>query len=114
MADFVEVLHSEFVRIGLDTERALDCAERGVIALGNYCGGRSMYLPTGARLKIALRDRRIFAAYRGTANKAELARRYRVSERTIEMVVAKQHARHLAELRAAERAKTGAHGRNPV
>jgi Mor family transcriptional regulator len=68
---------------------AIDC----VSALGQYCGGRQRYLPTGERLLLALRDRRIWKEWRGN-NEAEMLARYAITQRRLQQILAEQRAIH--------------------
>lgn len=97
LAEYIDVLRATFRRLGASEEQALDYAEQGVLALGQYCGGRQGYLPTGERLQTAVRDRRLYLEYNGR-NKAELARRYGITERRMEQIAAEQKAIHVRKL----------------
>lgn len=53
-----------------------------------FWGGTSIYVPSLARLKIAIRDRAILQEYDGT-NEAEIVRAYGVSRRSLRRLVGK-------------------------
>lgn len=97
LAAYMEVLRTTFRRLGADDAMALDYAQHGVLALGQYCGGRQNYLPTGERLHTAVRDRRLYLEYNGR-NKYDLAQRYGISDRRVEQIAAEQKAVHVRKL----------------
>lgn len=97
LAEFIDVTRAVLHRRGRDDAQALEDAQQVVLALGTYLGGRQIYLPTGERLKTALRDRRIFLEYCGR-NKAMLARRYDITERRVEQIAAEQKAVHVRRM----------------
>lgn len=97
LAEYIDVLRATFQRLGATEEQALDYAEQGVLALGQYCGGRQGYLPTGERLQAAVRDRRLYLEYNGR-NKTALAQRYNLTERRVEQIAAEQKAIHVRKL----------------
>lgn len=97
LAEYMDVLRATFQRLGASDAQALDYAEQGVLALGHYCGGRNRYLPTGDRLQIAARDRRIYMEYNGR-NKHELAARYHTTTRRIEQIAAEQRVIYIRRI----------------
>jgi Mor family transcriptional regulator len=94
LAELVDVLVASFRARGRDEQAAIADAQAAALAIGEYMGGRQLYLPRGDRLREWLRDRRIYLEYKGI-NKGELARRYRLTERRIEQIYAQQHAVHV-------------------
>lgn len=97
LAEYIDVLRATFLRLGAADDVALTYAQQGTLALGKYSGGRQTYLPTGERLQIAVRDRRLYLEFNGR-NKAELAARYGITERRVEQIVAEQMAIHVRKL----------------
>lgn len=97
LAEYIDVLRACFRQRGRTDDEALEDAQHAVIALGQYCGGRQTYLPTGDRLMTAVRDRRLYLEYCGR-NKDELARRYGITERRVEQIAAEQRAIHVRKM----------------
>lgn len=81
-----DVLRAEFERARISPEDAAALAQSCVVSLGEYAGGRELYLPKAKSLRAALRHDDIRAAYRGN-NAQELADRYGVTRRWIEKIV---------------------------
>ncbi|MHB1273637.1 MAG: Mor transcription activator family protein [Rhodanobacter sp.] len=98
LAEYIDVLRACFRRRGRTDDEALEEAQHAVIALGQYCGGRQSYLPTGDRLMTAVRDRRLYLEYCGPRNKGDLARRYGITERRVEQIAAEQKAVHVRRM----------------
>lgn len=97
LAEYIDVLRAVFLKRGRSADDALEDAQHAVLALGQYCGGRQSYLPTGERLMTAIRDRRLYLEYNGR-NKAALAQRYGLTERRVEQIAAEQKAVHVRKL----------------
>lgn len=97
LAEYIDVLRAVFVKRGRTPDEALEDAQQAVLALGQYCGGRQCYLPTGERLMTAIRDRRLYLEYNGR-NKAVLAQRYGLTERRVEQIAAEQKVVHVRKL----------------
>ncbi|MDO6497347.1 Mor transcription activator family protein [Photobacterium sanguinicancri] len=91
-----EVLNSELKRAKVD---APHLADKLTIALGHYFGGRDIYIPTGTKLKSALRNIDIWREYNGR-NIEQLANRYKLTERQITEILREQR---LAELTRRQR-----------
>lgn len=89
LAELVAVLVAELRRNGAQPERAAELAAKQAAAIGHYLGGRAVYIPTGDRLFVALRDNLIYAAFHGD-NIDELARRYDLSVPAVYRIVAEQ------------------------
>jgi Mor family transcriptional regulator len=91
LAEMVDVLAADRRRRGEDEDVALADAQHTVLVLAEYQGGRQYYLPRGAALRNALRDRVIYhQAKRGNID--TLAERYGITTRRVEQIVAEQHA----------------------
>lgn len=97
LAECVDVLVSTYKRAGLDEDQALDLAQRGVIALADYRGGRHLYLPRGVSLRTAVRDRAIFHLS-GRVSSETLAARFELTVRRIEQIVHDQQRLHIARV----------------
>lgn len=97
LAELVDVLRATFVRRGQSDATALDAAQSVVLAISQHLGGKQIYLPTGERLRAAVRDRRIYLEYNGR-NREELARRYQLTTRRIETIAAEQRAIYVRRL----------------
>lgn len=97
LAELVDVLRASFQRRGRSEEEAIAEAQHAALAIGEYLGGRQIYLPRGDRLKEWLRDRAIYLEYRGV-NKDELARRYGLTDRRIEQIAAEQRAVYIRRI----------------
>lgn len=81
-----EVLNSELKRANINNPHL---ADKLTIALGHYFGGRDIYIPTGNKLKLALRNIAIWREFNGR-NIEQLAARYQLTERQITQVVKEQ------------------------
>lgn len=97
LAELVDVLRATFIRRGLAEGVALDSAQSAVLAISQHLGGRQIYLPTGERIRAAMRDRRIYLEYNGR-NREELALRYGITTRRVEMIAAEQRAIHVRRI----------------
>lgn len=92
VAEMVDVLHDDNVRHHrMAPDEALEHAQRTVLVLAGYFGGRPIYMPRGDALATALRDRAIYIEYHGS-NKEQLAARYGLTVRTIERIYVEQRA----------------------
>ena len=86
LADLVGVIKAETERQGKPFDQ--QTIEKVVLAIAHYLGGRAIYLPTGDRLKSALRDYAIFNDYNGR-NIRELSARYDLAEPHIYAIIRK-------------------------
>lgn len=59
--------------------------EKIITSIAFYLGGRDLYLPNGKSLEMFLRNLRIYQEFNGR-NKAELARKYSMTERNIHYI----------------------------
>lgn len=97
LAAMVAVLAATHRRLGFDDAQAAKMATSGVLAIAEYLGGRTAYLPRGDRLRKALRDAEIYhRARRGNIRK--LAEEYRLSDLQIYRIVREQKELHLAKV----------------
>ncbi|ULU26612.1 Mor transcription activator family protein [Dyella terrae] len=97
LAELVDVLRALFVKRGRSEDDAISEAQQAALAIGEYLGGRQIYLPCGDSLRGALRDRRIYLEYNGR-NKADLSRRYGITERRVEQIAAEQRVIFLRKM----------------
>lgn len=97
LAELVDVLRASFQRRGRSELEAIAEAQQAALAIGEYLGGRQIYLPRGGRLKEWLRDRAIYLEYNGN-NKDELARRHGLTDRRIEQIAAEQRAVYIRKI----------------
>ncbi|MGF1727190.1 Mor transcription activator family protein [Photobacterium nomapromontoriensis] len=81
-----EVLNSELKRANIE---APHLADKLTIALGHYFGGRDIYIPTGIKLKSALRNISIWREYNGR-NIEQLANHHKLTERQITEIIREQ------------------------
>lgn len=81
-----DVLRQAFIRKGFPEDQAGTLAQDCIVAIGEYAGGRELYLPRAKSLRAAMRHREILSAWRGN-NAQELADRFGVTRRWIEKLV---------------------------
>ena len=84
-----EIHRHSLKKFGITEQQAHKIATTQVIAIGNYYGGRSFYLPQNDKLKRYLRDVEIYNQFNGQ-NVNDLAKRYKVSHQTIYTAIASQ------------------------
>ncbi|QOF67326.1 transcriptional regulator [Actinobacillus sp. GY-402] len=89
LADMIDVIKTELIRQGEDEEKARLQASKIIGILANYIGGQSIYLPTGDRIKVALRDAQIYQDFKGN-NVRELIRKYKLSETQVYEIIRTQ------------------------
>lgn len=75
LAELVDVYVDHFLRLGRGQAAALTEAQAVVIVLAHHFGGRMVYLPRDDKLRLALRDARIWREHNGR-NVQDLADRY--------------------------------------
>ena len=84
-------------RQGMSAEKAtLDARDRCVL-LGEYFGGRLVYIPKGERLRIAVRDTLIWHEHRGD-NVEELATKWGLAVQTVYEILREQRALYKGKL----------------
>lgn len=97
LAALVDVLTATYTRMGLSDAQAAKMATTGVLAQAEYFGGRMVYLPRGARLKLALRDAEIYhRAKRGNID--QLAAEYGLTDIHVYRICREQKALHLSKV----------------
>lgn len=89
LVEIFDVVNSCVKRNGVEKEKSSSLSEAIVSEIAQLFGGMQFYLPTGNKLKLALRDARIFTEFTGD-NTAELARKYNLSQANIYLILKKQ------------------------
>lgn len=99
MAEMIEVLAAAAQRHGLATDQggAKEMARWVVMTLGQYFGGRQVYLPKGDILRAAIRDNQIWQEFTGHNHEA-LGIKYGVSTVWVYKIIEQQRAIHLARV----------------
>jgi len=92
LADLVDVLADDALDRGMDEGKAFAEARRSIALIAHYWGGRMCYLPRNDKLKIALRDNRIWRKFRGD-NITELAVENKLTDQQIYTII--KHQRKL-------------------
>lgn len=95
LAELIDVMAAELERQGLDPDRARRMAGKQAGAVAHFLGGRVYYLPTGDKLKDALRDDMIWAEFNGR-NLDALASKFRLSQPHLYAILRQQRALHRA------------------
>lgn len=91
LADLIEVVRLELCRQGLEDKAAKVQAGKITGVIAHYLGGQTIYMPSGDRLKIALRDAQIYQEFTGN-NVHELIRKYRLSQTQIYEIIRVQRS----------------------
>lgn len=91
LAALCDIYDDELTRLGLDAEMVHRISLTLLMAQANYGGGRMFYIPKGDRLRQAIRNRQIYAAFRGN-NHAQLAQQYGLTVQRIYDIVREQGA----------------------
>lgn len=103
-----DVLSAHFMRKGVEAEKAGQEGDEVSVLLANHFGGRQFYLPTGVRIKAAILRRDICRLFNGK-NGGDLAKKFGVSHRYIQIVIAGQ--RKLQRTPASVSSSPGSSGR---
>lgn len=91
----VELIARSFEARGMSSALAHGHAQAAMIALGNYGGGRALYVPCALRLKNALRDAQIVREFTGR-NLDALAERYDITPRQVRKIIDARKVRKTA------------------
>lgn len=94
LAELVDVTTAVLQRLKRPPEQARDEAAAIIIAIAHYLGGRMLYLPTDEKLRLALRDRRIWQE-RDDYSAAELAERYSLTQVMVHKILREQRALYI-------------------
>ncbi|TVP15759.1 hypothetical protein AYI87_04655 [Shewanella sp. KCT] len=90
MAFLVDLFDARLKKEGID---AAGLADKLILELAFYGGGRDFYVPNGARLKAALKAIHIYREFNGR-NTNELAFKYCFTSRRIDQIIQEQRAIH--------------------
>ncbi len=88
LEELYAVLSKTFKAIG--NMPAEDLATHAIIAIADHLGGQEVYLPRGDRLRLALRNKAILAAYQEKEPLWKLARQHGLSVERIRQIVKKR------------------------
>lgn len=97
LAAMVAVVEAAFVRAGLPATDAIELATTGVLAIGEYRGGRLVYIPRGDALRTGLRHIKAWRMWRGN-NIEDVMAFLGVTEVRAYKVLAEQRALHSGKL----------------
>lgn len=89
MVELADIMESAFTKHGRAPQEACELAEIAIRAMAFLAGGRTFYLPSGRKLKTAIKHRRIFQEFTGS-NVAELARKHELTEVQIYSIIKQQ------------------------
>lgn len=95
VSDFVDLFCAELQRQGITKDKAILMSAKLVAVLGHYFGGRVCYIPTGERLKQAVRDNRLFLDYQvSNGDISALAKKYDLTDSHVYFIIREQLAFH--------------------
>ncbi len=99
LTELVAFLEALFRRLRMPPEEAFALAREVVLEQAHAFGGRTMYLPRGDRLLIALRDAEMWRRYTGKTEQIEqFAREFGMTTIHVYTIMAKQRKLHLGRL----------------
>lgn len=95
LGDMVRVAEAELRKALNDDPRSTELAQLVIYTVCEHLGGGVMYLPSGARLKRAMRDADLYKDWRDHGIKpADLVGKYKISSPTVYDIIARQRALH--------------------
>lgn len=97
LALVVRVMETAFTKAGVPVDRATELAIAGALALGEYRGGRMLYLPRGERLRTALKHAQAWRMWRGN-NIDEVMAFLGVTQIRAYAIIDEQRALHRSKL----------------
>ena len=97
LAALAEVLRVTYKRQGLSDQQANDLSSSGALAIGEYRGGRMLYLPCGERLITGLKHIQAWRMWKGN-NIEEIAEFLGVTQTRAYGVLAEQRTLHRGKL----------------
>ncbi|HZF99156.1 MAG TPA: Mor transcription activator family protein [Pseudoxanthomonas sp.] len=97
LAELVTVAEAALLKSGLPANEAAELAIATVLAVGDFIGGKLVYIPRGDRLRTALKHARAWRMWKGN-NIGEIACYLDVSEVRAYAIVAQQRALHREKL----------------
>lgn len=92
LSDFVQ---AQLKNTGVSEQQQINLADKVLLAMAMYSGGRGFYLPNAKTTRDFIRNRRIYQAFTGRNHK-ELAHQYRMSEIRIYQIIKEQRAMDVA------------------
>ncbi|RLV58609.1 hypothetical protein D5018_16445 [Parashewanella curva] len=98
-ADLIAIMELFDKRLKQEGVHKDGLADRLIVEISIFLGGRHIYLPQSKRLQKIIRDLRIYDEFNGK-NSLELAEKYDLTERTIHQIL-KDHREFLKEWRSA-------------
>lgn len=99
LTELVAFLEALFKRRRMPAEAAFELAREVVMEQAHAFGGRTMYLPRGDKLMIALRDAEMWRRYTGNPDQIlEFARELGVTTIHVYSIMAKQRKLHVGRL----------------
>lgn len=93
LAELVTVTEAALLKSGVPANNAADLAITAVLAVGDFVGGKLVYIPRGDRLRTALKHARAWRMWKGN-NIGEIARFLDVSEVRAYAVISEQRTLH--------------------
>lgn len=109
LAELVDVYVNHFLRLGRDRTAALAEAQAVIIVLAHHFGGRVVYIPRDDKLRLALRDARIWREHDGR-NVRQLADHYELTTAQIYSILREQR---VIRRRQSTKATPDARGMDP-
>lgn len=99
LTELVAFLEALFKRRKMPPEAAFELAREVVIEQAHAFGGRTMYLPRGDKLKIALRDAKLWRRYTGNPDQIlQFARELGVTTIHVYSIINRQRRLHVGRL----------------
>lgn len=90
LGEIVDVFENVLYKLGeTDRKKAQEKAQVLTIELADFWGGKSVYLPIGKKVRIALRNAQVFKDFNGE-NVPELVKKYHISESTVYSIIREQ------------------------
>ena len=97
LVELSDVILAELKRNGVDDEERYRLMDKVLLAMAFLCGGRNYYLPQGERIKMQLRNKRIYDQFDGR-NVRELARSFDLTPQQVYGVIREQRQLHRARI----------------
>lgn len=86
LSDFV---HAQLKNAGITSQQQINLADKMLVAMAIYSGGRGFYLPNAKATQDFIRNRRIYKTFTGHNHK-ELAAEYKMTEMRIYQIIREQ------------------------
>lgn len=95
LSEFIDLFYAELCRQNMTKDKAALMAPKLAGVLGHYFGGRVCYIPSGEKLKQAIRDNRIFLDYQiSNGDITALAKKYNLTDSHVYFIIREQLAFH--------------------